>query len=249
MASVDHPCCVRFLAFCMTARPQLITQFLPMGCLLDHLHHIRLGCLAVTDAALHLPTSAPSSNCFTPSLFVNSNKLSSNAGSGVEVRSSECNLTSAKRVREDGPIDDNGGERSLDHNGQVLQVLSDTLTGKHTLPDSMGIGSLLPSSSSSSRSSERFTRPGFLVTNSRRPMPKPGVMMTWCQQIASGMAYLASRGIIHRDLAARNVLMQTEHWVSWTWTFALTVRRRHVDCIVYLVHLYLQKEREFRRIA
>jgi L1 cell adhesion molecule len=34
------------------------------------------------------------------------------------------------------------------------------------------------------------------------------MMLNWCTQIAKGMEYLESRGIIHRDLAARNVLVQ-----------------------------------------
>ncbi|OON16781.1 hypothetical protein X801_07391 [Opisthorchis viverrini] len=35
MATVDHPCCLRFLALCLTAQLQLVTQFLPLGSLLD----------------------------------------------------------------------------------------------------------------------------------------------------------------------------------------------------------------------
>lgn len=36
----------------------------------------------------------------------------------------------------------------------------------------------------------------------------PWRLLHWAGQIASGMAYLASRGIIHRDLAARNVIVE-----------------------------------------
>ena len=36
MASVEHPCCVRILAVCMTAQMMLITQLMPLGCLLDY---------------------------------------------------------------------------------------------------------------------------------------------------------------------------------------------------------------------
>ncbi|XP_021342563.1 epidermal growth factor receptor-like isoform X1 [Mizuhopecten yessoensis] len=36
MASVDHPCCIRILAACMTAQMMLITQLMPLGCLLDY---------------------------------------------------------------------------------------------------------------------------------------------------------------------------------------------------------------------
>jgi len=35
------------------------------------------------------------------------------------------------------------------------------------------------------------------------------VLLGWCAQIAKGMGYLESRGIVHRDLAARNVLVQS----------------------------------------
>nr|KAI8744868.1 epidermal growth factor receptor-like isoform X1 [Biomphalaria glabrata] len=41
-------------------------------------------------------------------------------------------------------------------------------------------------------------------------------LLTWCTQIARGMAYLEERGIVHRDLAARNVLVQTQHQVKIT---------------------------------
>lgn len=36
MCSVEHPCCVRILAVCMTAQMMLITQLMPLGCLLDY---------------------------------------------------------------------------------------------------------------------------------------------------------------------------------------------------------------------
>ncbi|KAH9498588.1 hypothetical protein Btru_007466 [Bulinus truncatus] len=41
-------------------------------------------------------------------------------------------------------------------------------------------------------------------------------LLTWCTQIARGMAYLEERGIVHRDLAARNVLVQTPYQVKIT---------------------------------
>ncbi len=34
------------------------------------------------------------------------------------------------------------------------------------------------------------------------------MLLTWSKQIAEGMAYLESRGIVHRDLAARNILVK-----------------------------------------
>ena len=36
MASVENPYCIRILAFCMTAQMMLITQLMPLGCLLDY---------------------------------------------------------------------------------------------------------------------------------------------------------------------------------------------------------------------
>ncbi|XP_063410960.1 epidermal growth factor receptor-like isoform X3 [Mytilus trossulus] len=36
MSSVDNVCCIRILAVCMTAQMMLITQLMPLGCLLDY---------------------------------------------------------------------------------------------------------------------------------------------------------------------------------------------------------------------
>ena len=36
MASVEHVCCIRILAVCMSAQMMLITQLMPLGCLLDY---------------------------------------------------------------------------------------------------------------------------------------------------------------------------------------------------------------------
>ena len=45
MASVDHPCCVRLQAVCMTARMMLISELLPVGSLLDYVrvHQTEMG--------------------------------------------------------------------------------------------------------------------------------------------------------------------------------------------------------------
>lgn len=39
MASVEHPCCVRIVAVCMTEQMMLITQLMPLGCLLDYVRN------------------------------------------------------------------------------------------------------------------------------------------------------------------------------------------------------------------
>ena len=41
MASVDHVNCTRYLAVCMTAQMMLITQLMPLGCLLDYVRKNR----------------------------------------------------------------------------------------------------------------------------------------------------------------------------------------------------------------
>ena len=39
MASIDHPCCVRIVAVCMTEQIMLITQLMPLGSLLGYVRN------------------------------------------------------------------------------------------------------------------------------------------------------------------------------------------------------------------
>lgn len=41
MASVEHPCCVRIVAVCMTEQIMLVTQLMYLGCLLDYVKKFR----------------------------------------------------------------------------------------------------------------------------------------------------------------------------------------------------------------
>lgn len=59
---------------------------------------------------------------------------------------------------------------------------------------------------------------GCLLDFVRKNCDKIGAkaLLTWCTQIARGMAYLEEKRLVHRDLAARNVLVQTPGCVKIT---------------------------------
>lgn len=63
MCSVDHPCCVRILGICLSARMMLVTQLMPLGCLLEFIRRNtdRVGsamllnwCKQIAEAGLFL---------------------------------------------------------------------------------------------------------------------------------------------------------------------------------------------------
>lgn len=67
MASVENPCCIRILAVCMTAQMMLITQLMPLGCLLDYVrkHKDNIGSKVLLNWCTQIAKVMISSFAFT----------------------------------------------------------------------------------------------------------------------------------------------------------------------------------------
>lgn len=65
MSSVDNVCCIRILAVCMTAQMMLITQLMPLGCLLDYVrkHKENVGSKVLLNWATQIARVSSVNGC------------------------------------------------------------------------------------------------------------------------------------------------------------------------------------------
>ena len=57
------------------------------------------------------------------------------------------------------------------------------------------------------------------------------LLLSYCRQVAAGMAYLQSRDFVHRDLAARNILISCDDVCK------VTAQCKHANSDFCLLHL------------